>query len=820
MIQPETAPDLDAALGRFGLSSFRSGQREVIETVISGRDALCVMPTGGGKSLCYQLPALILPGVTLVVSPLIALMKDQEDQLLRLGIRATALHSGIELSEQHARLESIARGEFDLVYVAPERFRSGRFTSLVKDLHIPLLAVDEAHCISEWGHDFRPDYARLGWFRQQMGMPTTIALTATATDVVRRDIVDQLRLRDASVFVRGFDRPNLSYRVTAASSRTQKAARLERLLREVSGSLIIYAASRKNCEEVAAFVREQTKRRVVVYHAGMTAVDRKTAQEAFMCGHVDVVVATNAFGMGIDKPDIRAVIHYNLPGTLEAYYQEAGRAGRDGVPAHCELLFSMSDRFIQEFFIDSEYPERDLVEQVLRFLRDQQEDPIELTRNEIRELLGVQTSEMAIGSCLKLLEGAGVLERLRPRENMAIIRIHETGPDLTDLLAPGAKTQRKVLRCLEGIVGPNRGQDCYFNPEGTARYLQIERSALVRAIREIADRVKIDYVRPFRGNATRLLDRTTPLAQLPIDFAVLAERKAREYAKLSQVIDYAQNSRCRRVMLLGYFGEQIEPCGNCDICGSRSGGSAGTPMTSLGQAMPVSEDGVVEVFRRVLAAAAELRGRFGKTLIAQVLIGSKAKRIAQHGLSHRDCFGTLRGLRQTDVVPLIEALLLTGLLEQQGDRLRPVVAITERGANVLRGAASLPSNLPLTDAVWKELRAFASPRPSVREPSRSDPSASPASAPTGSSPIPADPDVLAETMIDGQPNYYWTWLLLARGFDVAQCAAIRRLSADTILAHAVAAAGAGRNVPWDPFDAFPFPAAHCRQLEELRALLS
>ena len=679
-----TAPDLDAALGRFGLSSFRSGQREVIETVISGRDALCVMPTGGGKSLCYQLPALVLPGVTLVVSPLIALMKDQEDQLLQLGIRATALHSGIELSEQHARLEAIAGGEFDLVYVAPERFRSGRFTSLISDLHIPLLAVDEAHCISEWGHDFRPDYARLGWFRQQMGMPTTIALTATATDVVRRDIVDQLRLREAAVFIRGFDRPNLSYHVTAASTRAQKASRLEQLLKEISGSMIIYAASRKNCEEVAAFLREQTRRRVVVYHAGMTAADRKAAQEAFMSGRMEIVVATNAFGMGIDKPDIRSVIHYNLPGTLEAYYQEAGRAGRDGIPAHCELLFSLSDRFIQEFFIDSEYPERDLVDQVLGFLRIQKADPIELTRSEIREMLGVQTSEMAIGSCLKLLEGAGVLERLRPRENMAIIRIHETGPDLTDLLPTSAKTQRKVLRCLEGIVGRNRGQDCYFNPEGTARYLQIERSALVRAIREISERLKIDYVPPFRGNATRLLDRTTPLDQLPIDFAVLAERKAREYAKLGQVISFAQSNRCRRMTLLGYFGEQIGPCGNCDVCG---GNSAGTPMTSLEQAMPVSEDGVIEVFRRVLAAAAELRGRYGKTLIAQVLIGSKAKRIVQHGLCHRESFSGLRGLRQTDVVPLIEALLLTGLLEQQGDRLRPVVAITERGASVLRGDA-------------------------------------------------------------------------------------------------------------------------------------
>lgn len=714
-----TTHDLESVLSRFGLSQFRSGQREVIEAILSGRDVLCVMPTGGGKSLCYQLPALCLPGLTLVVSPLVALIKDQEDRLLKLGLPVTSLHGGLELAEQRDRLDRIAAGEYSIAFVAPERFRSSRFVEAVRKVGISLLAVDEAHCISEWGHDFRPDYARLGWFRQQLGSPPTVALTATATDIVRRDIAVQLRLNDPQVFIRGFDRPNLSYWVRLAASKAQKLTSLKDILADTPGSVIIYTSSRKSCDEVAPFLRERCGRRVAVYHAGMMHHDRKRAQDDFMSSRAEVVVATNAFGMGIDKPDIRAVIHYNLPGTLEAYYQEAGRAGRDGLPARCELLFSPADRIIQEYFIESEYPDADVVYQVLAMLRSSDDDLVEWTRTEMKDRLGGRISEMAVATCLKILEGAGVLERLKPRDNMAIIRIHETGPDLTDLLPTSAKTQRRVLKFLQGIVGNQRGEDCYFSPDRAATALEIERSSLVHAIGEIAGRMSVDYIPPFRGSATRLLDRATPARQLPIDFEQLRERKEGEYAKLERVIDFAQLAQCRRAALLEYFGDEAQPCGNCDFCQSsgKGKGATGTKSqagTAAKTAVPeVMDDAAVAVVQKVLAGVAELRGRFGKILIAQVIAGSNNQKTSRFGLNKKECFGSVTQFRQVELQEIIDALLMTGLCQQEGDARRPVVNITPRGVAVLNGESNLPPTFPLSPPLLIKLATFTNQRPST-----------------------------------------------------------------------------------------------------------
>jgi ATP-dependent DNA helicase RecQ len=338
----------------FGLDDFRPAQREVIEDVLGGRDVLCVMPTGAGKSLCYQLPAAVQKGLTLVVSPLISLMEDQVQQLRDENIPAAMLNSSLSGSLQRQVLNELEQGFDGLLYVAPERLFNPNFNLLLQRLDVKLFVIDEAHCISQWGHDFRPEYSRLGEIRKQIHSPPTIALTATATEDVRADIIHLLEMEKPAIYITGFDRPNLRYESRTVPKVKEKEEELLKLVRGETGSGIVYCATRKNVDAVTALLSENlTDRPIFAYHAGMDPAARTANQERFMQTPRSIAVATNAFGMGINKPDIRWVVHYNLPGTLEAYYQEAGRAGRDGRQARCTILFNYQDRYTQEFFIDN-----------------------------------------------------------------------------------------------------------------------------------------------------------------------------------------------------------------------------------------------------------------------------------------------------------------------------------------------------------------------------------------------------------------------------------------------------------------------------------
>lgn len=399
----------------FGFREFLDGQESVIRSVLAGDDILVVMPTGGGKSLCYQLPAMLLDGITVVVSPLIALMKDQVDGLAAKGIPATFINSSLKDSELNDRIARMIRGEFRLVYIAPERFKSTRFVSALSPLSIALFAIDEAHCISQWGHDFRPDYLRLKHALREIGQPPVIALTATATPEVRADIITQLALDQAGrrpplTFVTGFARHNLAFAVTRVQNNRDK---VERVLAAISVGRtgIVYCATRKNVERRSKELRELGVN-CVAYHGGMTDEQRIRAQTRFMSGAVPVAVATNAFGMGIDRADLRFILHYDIPGSVEAYYQEAGRAGRDGEPAHCELLFNYADIRTQEFFIEGANPTRAIIADTREtMIRLCAQGPIQISIKAIANSMIVTPNDMAVATSLHLLERAGFIRR-------------------------------------------------------------------------------------------------------------------------------------------------------------------------------------------------------------------------------------------------------------------------------------------------------------------------------------------------------------------------------------------------------------------------
>jgi ATP-dependent DNA helicase RecQ len=531
-------PDLQQQLqDLFGLDAFRPSQREVIEDVLAGREVLCVMPTGAGKSLCYQLPAAVGGGLTMVVSPLISLMEDQVQQLRDEGIPATLLNSSLSLAEQRKVIAELTTGFEGLLYIAPERLLSANFQAMLQRLRPKLFAIDEAHCISQWGHDFRPEYSRLGEARQKLGNPPTIALTATATEDVRADIIAQLGLREPSVVVTGFDRPGLLYESRRVKSGAEKDAMLIDLLKQEPGSAIVYSATRKSVDRLCEVLPRALKgRKVIPYHAGLDAASRTANQEKFMETPGAIAIATNAFGMGINKPDTRLVVHYNLTGTLEAYYQEAGRAGRDGQSARCIILFSYQDRFIQEFFI---------------------------------EKLGEENPE--------------------------------ADPDL------------------------------------------------------------------------------------------LKKRKDRATQKLDLMIQYATTHRCRRQMILDYFGDvtEVADCA-CDVC--RKGQD---PALAQGPIVMLADE-VVTLVRQILSAIARCRGKFGVGVVADVLAGSENERTQKWNLDQLPTFGLLRGHSSKRIIAMMHRVLESGLARQRdpdGVKFRPVVELTAPGIAVMRGDQPPPAAL-------------------------------------------------------------------------------------------------------------------------------
>jgi len=403
--------DLRAALReKFGFESFQPGQEEVVNRVVAGQDTLAILATGAGKSLTYQLPALLLDGTTVVVSPLIALMKDQIDMLRALDItQVVALNSTLSEDQEAAALERIRGRSVKIVFVTPEKLEDETFMSLLQSIRVPLFVVDEAHCISQWGHDFRPAYLALGHVIERLGHPTVLALTATATPAVREDILHQLGIPHVKPIVKGFDRPNLIYRVRRAEKEADKFKILKSIFeRDLHGTGIIYTATIKNALDVQKYLQDQLGIPAAVYHSKLQKHDRTAVHELFMDEHIRAVVATNAFGLGIDKPNIRFVVHYDLPGSVEAYTQEAGRSGRDGLPSNCVLIYRMSDTRVQNYFLTGKYPDIEEVQKVFGTLEifGAQEGGVSMT--DLRKILQLPLTKLKV--ILALLKKGGFIE--------------------------------------------------------------------------------------------------------------------------------------------------------------------------------------------------------------------------------------------------------------------------------------------------------------------------------------------------------------------------------------------------------------------------
>ncbi|MDA7896371.1 ATP-dependent DNA helicase [bacterium] len=445
----------------FGFEDFLDGQEVVIGEILLGRDGSVVMPTGGGKSLCYQLPALCREGVTLVVSPLIALMKDQVDALEERGVAVTLINSTLTWNEQKERLDGMKNGAYQLVYIAPERFRAGSFMNALRDVKIEMVAIDEAHCLSQWGHDFRPDYMRLGKALEDLGRPQCVALTATATPIVRDDIRGVLKLREPFESISGFERPNLSFTITPVEKVAQKYGRLKKVLAE-NKTGIVYCATRKKVEEVAETIHSWGLN-CIAYHGGMSDKEREETQNAFISRKADIAVATNAFGMGIDRSDVRFVVHFEIPGSVEAYYQEAGRAGRDGEASVCELLFNYADTRTQEFFIDGVNPGAGMIRDVYQFFLNDADENYESHRtlDEVRDAIGAKNG-MAVGAALGALMRGRWLERFdvpgMRAKGTRLLRPDVLTRDLTLDEAALEEKERRDREKLEKMV-----QLCYAN---------------------------------------------------------------------------------------------------------------------------------------------------------------------------------------------------------------------------------------------------------------------------------------------------------------------------------------------------------------------
>lgn len=553
----------------WGHTAFRPLQREIMESVLSDEDVFAMLPTGGGKSLCYQIPALARDGFCLVVSPLIALMQDQVLHLQERNIAAACIHSGMGWEQVQDVLYAAEKGTYKLLYVSPERLLSEGFWDYAAHFHLNLIAVDEAHCISQWGHDFRPAYLHIREVRKHFPETAVLALTATATEKVQQDIVRQLDLRNPSLFRQSVSRENLSYHVRFTENKPEDIARL---FQSQQGSGILYCRSRKKCMEAAVWLRQKGLD-VSVYHAGLSKETRARAQDAWTQSHHRVMSATTAFGMGIDKPDVRVVAHLDVPFTLEEYYQEAGRAGRDGQRSFGVLCYNQTDLSRLRESADIHYPTADLIKQIYRFAGDFLQIPVGSGQEEMfpfdvmRFIQNFKLETRKTISAIKLLEREGVWIWNEHTQGRSVVRLIADNGTLRHL----EREQPGLSAIVTGLLRLHGGIFHYPVPLklwDTSRLLRLPSEDLLTGLRRLQALGIIEFQAALSGGTLYWLRPRVLPQHLFLDRKRIKVLREAHEERIRHMITFLETEdTCRNILLGRYFGErQAEDCGRCDVC--------------------------------------------------------------------------------------------------------------------------------------------------------------------------------------------------------------------------------------------------------------